>query len=187
MPWFTDASITVSRPRASIRGKYLILKPKPASTIANNLKIYFVRQPYKLHYGTAQAGAASTITLASSATAGTVETIDDYYNFAWVQTTGGTGAGQIRQISDYVGSTKVATVDTAWSVQPDNTTVYSTLPLNSGYNRPTVLGTAMDLLRKIPEDTTQREGFYVEAMDNLLASIKHKQNFSPRFVIPRGG
>lgn len=70
--------------------------------------------------GTAQAGAASTITLASGASA-----IDDDYYALVIETTGGTGSGQTRQINDYVGSTKVATVSPDWDVTPDNTTEYS--------------------------------------------------------------
>jgi parallel beta-helix repeat protein len=70
--------------------------------------------------GTAQAGAASTITLASDASA-----LDDEYNSLAIEITAGTGAGQIKTISDYVGSTKVATVSAAWDTQPDNTSVYN--------------------------------------------------------------
>jgi hypothetical protein len=73
------------------------------------------------HSGTAQAGGAATITLASSGPS----TRDDVYNGAIITTTGGTGSGQARVISDYVGSTKVATVTPAWTVQPDNTTTYT--------------------------------------------------------------
>ena len=35
-----------------------------------------------------------------------------------VNITGGTGSGQVRIIEDYVGSTKVATVDSAWTTAP---------------------------------------------------------------------
>lgn len=70
--------------------------------------------------GTAQAGGASTITLDSGASA-----TDDIYNGATITITGGTGSGQIRVISDYVGSTKVATVSSAWTTQPDNTSIFS--------------------------------------------------------------
>ena len=70
--------------------------------------------------GTAQAGASTTITLKNTAS-GT----DDYYNGLYITITGGTGSGQIRIIEDYVGSTKVATVDRAWTVTPDNTSTYS--------------------------------------------------------------
>jgi hypothetical protein len=70
--------------------------------------------------GTAQAGASTTITLDASASA-----TDDIYNGSTITITGGTGAGQIRVISDYVGSTKVATVSIAWSTTPDNTSTFS--------------------------------------------------------------
>lgn len=73
----------------------------------------------KVVTGTATAGGASTITLT-----GTSST-DDYYNGRVVRITAGTGVGQERFVLDYVGSTKVVTTDTAWTVQPDSTSVYS--------------------------------------------------------------
>ncbi len=69
--------------------------------------------------GTAQAGASTTITLASGESA-----TDDFYNGMLVRITSGTGSGQVRRITDYVGSSKVATVDTAWTTPPNNTSVY---------------------------------------------------------------
>ena len=72
--------------------------------------------------GTAQAGAATTITLASGASA-----TDDIYNTMSVYITSGTGAGQLRTITDYVGSTKVATVAT-WATNPDATSAYHVAP-----------------------------------------------------------
>lgn len=76
--------------------------------------------------GTAQAGAATTITLAAGASA-----VDDFYNNLYIVTTGGTGSGQTRLITDYVGATKIATVDAAWTVTPDATTTYSIQSVSS--------------------------------------------------------
>jgi hypothetical protein len=73
------------------------------------------------HAGTAQAGAATTITLSSRASA-----TDDYYNGMYVAIVSGTGNGQIRAITDYVGSTKVSTVST-WTTNPDSTSEYKIL------------------------------------------------------------
>lgn len=70
--------------------------------------------------GTAQAGASTTITLDAGAVA-----TDDIYNGATITITSGTGAGQTRIISDYVGSTKVATVSTSWTTTPNSTSVFS--------------------------------------------------------------
>jgi ribosomal protein S15P/S13E len=69
--------------------------------------------------GTAQTGASSTITLAAAASAS-----NSFYSYMYVTITSGTGSGQTRQITSYVGSTKVATVSTAWTTTPNNTSVY---------------------------------------------------------------
>lgn len=69
--------------------------------------------------GTATAGAATTITLDPSSSAA-----DDAYNGLYIVIKGGTGAGQSRLISDYVGASKVATVSAAWATNPDATSVY---------------------------------------------------------------
>jgi hypothetical protein len=74
--------------------------------------------------GTAQAGAAGTITLDASASA-----TDNLYKACWVLLTGGTGAGQVRYIDSYVGSTKVVSVATkTWTVTPNATTTFAILP-----------------------------------------------------------
>jgi hypothetical protein len=70
--------------------------------------------------GTAQAGASSTITLAATASSSATE-----YTNLIIRLDGGTGSGEVRRIFAYNGSTKVATVNTAWTTPPDNTTTYS--------------------------------------------------------------
>lgn len=70
--------------------------------------------------GQAQAGASTTITLPA-----TFNPTDDVYNGLTITITGGTGAGQVRTISDYVGSTKVATVSSAWATNPDSTSIFN--------------------------------------------------------------
>jgi hypothetical protein len=71
----------------------------------------------------AQAGGASTITLDTGATA-----TDGLYNGNVVAIIAGTGAGQNRVITGYVGSTRVATVDSPWVVNPDSTSVFALYP-----------------------------------------------------------
>jgi hypothetical protein len=70
--------------------------------------------------GAAQAGTSTTITLKSTSSA-----TDDIYNGMYVTITSGTGAGQIRIIEDYVGSTKVATVTPAWTTTPTSASNYA--------------------------------------------------------------
>jgi len=83
----------------------------------------YTRRLSKLHRGKFQAYASTSVTLADAALIGSVETSDDYYNHSTLVITGGTGIGQERKITDYVGLTKVATVS-AWTITPDATSVY---------------------------------------------------------------
>jgi phage tail sheath protein FI len=82
--------------------------------------------PYPGSSGKAQGGTASTIQLASDASA-----TDDAYNDMWIKIEKGTGKGQIRRITDYDGTTKNATVDANWSPIPDNTSEYFLYPFSS--------------------------------------------------------
>lgn len=82
------------------------------------------------HSGTADGGSATEIVFASTAS-----TRNDVYNGCIVTLTGGTGSGAVGVVTDYVGSTKTATIaqvnGTTWNA--DNTSAYtcSTLTLAS--------------------------------------------------------
>jgi hypothetical protein len=97
--------------------------------------------------GTAQAGAASTITLDAAASAG-----NDFYKNALVQITAGTGASQVRTVSSYVGSTKVATITPNWVTTPSSDSVFTIVPTGaiagaSAPDAPTVAAAVWDLTR----------------------------------------
>lgn len=83
--------------------------------------------------GTAQAGGTASITLATAASS-----TNGTYDPAIIWITAGTGVGQARLITQYVGSTRVATVDRDWRVVPDATSEYevivstNTLSTNEG-------------------------------------------------------
>lgn len=94
--------------------------------------------------GTAQAGAAGTITLDASASA-----TDDKYKYAAVTIISGTGIGQTRVGTGYVGSTKVLTVDTNWLINPDNTSGFkleSLMPATVGLSAAQVNAEVVDAL-----------------------------------------
>jgi hypothetical protein len=84
----------------------------------HGLKIGTIGNANSVTYGTATAGSATTITLAAGASA-----VDDAYNTFKIRIRSGTGVGQERTITDYVGSTLVATV-AAWTITPDATSYY---------------------------------------------------------------
>lgn len=89
------------------------LKAVKAATCAGDV---VVEQAVAELTGTAQAGAAETVTLPAAASA-----VDDYYVGMVVRLTSGTGANQARQIIRYSGTTKVATVNRVWTTNPDAT------------------------------------------------------------------
>lgn len=74
-------------------------------------------------FNTATAGGASTITLDASASS-----TNDYYNGSLIMIVSGTGAGQARVITDYVGSTQVATVNKSWATNPASGSVFIIIP-----------------------------------------------------------
>lgn len=73
--------------------------------------------------GTAQAGTGGSLTLDASASA-----VNGFYNGLCLYLTGGTGAGQVRVIVTYNGTTKVAGLHANWITIPDATTTFAVLP-----------------------------------------------------------
>ena len=74
---------------------------------------------YAIHDGTAQAGATTSITLATTAS-----TDDGIYDRNLLVIVGGTGVGQTRTIVYYDGTTKVCDMDRDWRIIPDSTSEY---------------------------------------------------------------
>ncbi|MHB1054093.1 MAG: PilW family protein [Thiobacillus sp.] len=72
--------------------------------------------------------------------AGAVAT-DDFYKGAVIRIIAGLGAGQTKTITGYVGATRVATIDAAWALIPDNSSIYA---FGLGY----VLGTSGHIFHK---------------------------------------
>jgi hypothetical protein len=119
-----------------------------AASFSGNLRLYYIRRPPGFIKGTATAGAADTITLA---TAPAPEIRDDYYNLCYMRLKAGTGAGERAQITDYDGSGLVTTVD--FATTPDNTSVYATeSELPEGHNEIVAMGAA---IRCIQMDVAQ--------------------------------
>ena len=65
-------------------------------------------------------GSSTTIKLAA-----TSSNRNDLYNGLSIEITAGTSSGDTRTISDYVGSSQIATVSAPWTATPDATSVYT--------------------------------------------------------------
>jgi len=82
--------------------------------------VFVARYGTALISGTAQGGSMTSLILASSASS-----ISGYYNQYYVRIAGGTGVlNEARQITAYDSATFTATVASAWTTAPDNTTQY---------------------------------------------------------------
>lgn len=103
--------------------------------------------------GVAQAGAATTITLASTASS-----TNSIYVGSIINILSGTGSGQTKEITAYVGATKVVTVDSAWSVNPDSTSAYAVIPTSSGTGSAPPSITATDILYTPLTETYAADG-----------------------------
>lgn len=99
-----------------------------ANGAIETVDITAVGASYPYNANTAQTGNTTTITLDSGASAS-----NDTYNGCDVYIISGTGAGQKRTISDYVGATRVAIVSSVWSTAPDATSVYNVAPALNVY------------------------------------------------------
>lgn len=145
----TQKTTTILRP-SSVNQFYILSCWNPSDDTDLTVKVYNVRNFHL--YGTAQAGAAGTITLSA-----TSDGNNDFYNNATIDITGGTGAGQSRTISDYTGTTKVATVDSNWDTTPDSTSQYKISISKDSYiisysyaKKQTITGTSIEAYEKEP-------------------------------------
>lgn len=109
-------------PQYEFLGRNLLLNPVPTATETSALRMKMKYDPPQLNQGLVVNATATTITFADTA-----DVRDDYYNDAEIIITSGTGIGQIRTISDYVGSTKIATISSDWDIIPVTTSKYSTI------------------------------------------------------------
>lgn len=94
--------------------------------------IQFERVKNNITNGTAQAGSANTITLAASYTGNSTAIVAGYK----VCITGGTGAGQTRDVLTWNSGTKVITTSTNWTTNPDATSVYAVYANTQSYGGP---------------------------------------------------
>lgn len=103
------------------------VSPTPTTTKTGAATAWFIPTHGNMVEGLASAATTTTLSLFAgdptwAATYGKVSPRDDYYNGMRLYIASGAGAGQIRTITDYAGSTRTCTVDT-WDTTPDTTSV----------------------------------------------------------------
>ena len=162
----------------------VIMKSATAGMKTTPVVLYPVRLPV-IRTGTAQAGAASTITLDSGASA-----IDDYYNGCYVNITNNSPAnvlGQARKITDYVGSTKVATVQGTYGTNPSSASTFEVLATPDWIQRFSDVnafgGTASTQAAGRPEVNTTHVGGTAQTAGDIMADTNDIQTRLPAALV----
>lgn len=162
------------------RGFRIVPPPQNVSVESWTLVYEAGVTPY-LCYGTAAAGGSTTITLANPTASqiGTLSVEDQFYTNSYIRIVSGTGAGQERRITGYVGSTKVATVARAWGTNPDNTSVFEIMPcLKHPLDKAIMWRTAM-MMKASDADRVHRltaEEEFQAVMREVLMKVANRQS-----------
>lgn len=118
-----DYSKSVGTPEAFyLTDSEIWLCPPPNGNVGSNLKIWYLRRPDDaiVYFGKPQAVSSNSITLDLFS-----ESTDNFYKDFWVEIVSGTGQGQKKYITNYVGSTMIATLNSSWTTNPDTNSVYA--------------------------------------------------------------
>lgn len=131
---FTDSGVEMAEistgfcsldfPYTEMAYNCVVVVPKSTGALTRVIKLFPQRLPV-LRSGTAQAGAAATMTLDSGAS-----TKDGAYVGCLLRCSNNTPAGvqgDVSKIIGYVGSTKVATVADSWTDTPTSSTTFEVL------------------------------------------------------------
>lgn len=132
--------------------------------------------------GTAQAGGATSITLAAGAPSGT-----DYYANQIVAIVSGTGAGQVRLVTAYNGTTKVCTVDRAWVTNPDATSQYLLTAQGPAYVHSMSAAQLTAIQSSVWTKVVEAQGGYTaqQALDLIFcSSVGRSSDYGKTFSTP---
>jgi len=166
----------------SFWGKNLVIVPTP--TASGTGQIWYIRRLADLSYGTAAAADATSITLATTATFGTTSDENDYYNNTRIKIISGTtGAGQIQEISDYVGLTKVCTTTWQNAITPTGTVIYSMLSdIPEEYDA--LIPVYAARLANISDEVINvgLDNLYAELKDQMIKSLENRQRQETREI-----
>lgn len=163
-------------------GNLIGIVPEP--TDSGTLNILYIRKLASLSYGTAEDVTASSITLASSPDLGTTSNKDDYYNDTRIYiVSASTGAGQTVEVSDYTGSTRVATLKNDFESTPTGTIVYAIVCDIPEQFHPAVY-TYAAILAKISddEDATQLGILHGKLVNNMIDALIPRTSQQARYV-----
>ncbi len=158
--------------------------PKQATT--GTMRVWYTRRPVGFFYGVVAAGSTSTtVVFPTTPTAGERLLQDDVYIGMKVYV-----GGQVRRITDYVSSTKTATVSPAWTTTPVVTTdtVELISPLPAQYHKIIVNRAAQSIklhmddddsgiARQIEQDENRAKSRLAKRQRQMPETVRHIDRF----------
>lgn len=158
-------------------GRAVRLRNMVSDDIDGTLTAWVINDPIRLSRGTATTVTTSSFVLEATPTIGETETTDDYYNGSVGAIVAGTNVGTIFRVTDYVGSTRVATVQcdhgSLTSGATDNVYAF-VLDVPPQLSDAVVLRAALICARtdsKMRESMTDLRAAYKEAYNEALVRI----------------
>jgi len=175
MQYRTDEIYATYRAPWSIRDQYIEFPNEPNN---QTWRIWYTRRPVGLFCGTVAAAGSTSITFPATPSYGDVQPVNDYLIGMKVYS-----GGEVRTITDFVGSTRVATIGEAWGSTPTTTSTFSILsPLPERFHQ-FIADVATEMVRIGQDD----DGNTIRAMvERKLAKhikrIERPQIQTPEFV-----
>ena len=151
--------------------------------LSGHIRLWFIRTLPKLHYGIAAAGSADSITLNATPTKGVLQREHDIYVGSLIGIYSGTGEGQVRRITNYDATTREATIDESWLVNPNNSSVYSLIsPVPDQMQELLPLGAALRASGKMNDDQNRFYRMYQSLMVDFKPDIDPRDRTSSRRI-----
>jgi len=146
---------------------------------SGTMRIWYTHRPVGFFYGTVAANASSTnITFPSSPTDGDVILEDDYYIGMKVYV-----SGQVRRITDYVGSTRVATITPAWTSAPTTASTCELIsPLPERYHKQIVNRAIRSIKNHIDDDDSSILREIQQDSERMKARMNKREKQGPEFI-----
>jgi hypothetical protein len=176
--WFYEGDQTVTgREKWYYRNGIIEAVPNPGA-VTNGWRMWIQWNVPNLHTGTAAGGADTTMTLASNVW---VDKRNDYYNNIVTYIVSGTGADEYATITDYVGSTRVATID--FATTPDTTSIYAMeSPVPEQWHDVIVYGAAILARIKAREKIDDLDKMQKEAYTDMIVDLETSQDVYPQYT-----